>query len=141
MSSEPSGIQWYLNGNIINGATSQYYTPVQNGNYTLMYTDSNGCSSTSPVYYFGTVNINQNNAEIPACFYNTDQRKFNFTGITPGTYQLQIYNQLGQVIVRDQIALNQNYFEYSFAPSTGVYLINLNSISSSINLKAFVPAE
>ncbi|MDQ3112418.1 MAG: T9SS type A sorting domain-containing protein [Bacteroidota bacterium] len=141
MSSQASGIQWYLNGNIINGATSQYYTPVQNGNYTVIHTDSNGCSSTSPIYYFGTVNIDQNNAEVPTCFYNADQNKFNFTGITPGTYQLQIYNQLGQIIVTDQIILSQNYFDYSFAQSTGVYLINLNSTSNLIVMKAIIPAE
>lgn len=46
-SSFPTGNQWYLNGNIINGATSQNYTPTQNGVYTVIVTDGSGCSSVA----------------------------------------------------------------------------------------------
>ena len=35
--------QWYYNGTLINGATSQNYTPTQSGIYVVRTTDSNGC--------------------------------------------------------------------------------------------------
>ncbi len=35
-SSSAMGNQWYLNGNIITGATAQIYTATQNGNYTVI---------------------------------------------------------------------------------------------------------
>ena len=35
--------QWYLNGDIIAGATSQNYTPTQSGIYVVRITDANGC--------------------------------------------------------------------------------------------------
>lgn len=35
--------QWYFNGNLIAGATSQNYTPTQAGIYVVRITDSNGC--------------------------------------------------------------------------------------------------
>lgn len=35
--------QWYVDGNLIPGATSQTYTPTQNGVYVVRVTDSNGC--------------------------------------------------------------------------------------------------
>ena len=35
--------QWYINGNLINGATSQNYTPTQSGIYVVRTTDLNGC--------------------------------------------------------------------------------------------------
>jgi hypothetical protein len=35
--------QWYMNGNLIGGATSQDYTPTQNGIYVVRITDANGC--------------------------------------------------------------------------------------------------
>jgi hypothetical protein len=45
--------QWYLNGSIIPGATSQTYIALQSGNYTVVITDANGCSSSqSTVYMF-----------------------------------------------------------------------------------------
>jgi hypothetical protein len=39
--------EWYLNGNLISGASSSTYTVTTTGNYTLKVTDSNGCSATS----------------------------------------------------------------------------------------------
>ena len=35
--------QWYYNGTLINGATSQNYTPSQDGIYVVRTTDANGC--------------------------------------------------------------------------------------------------
>lgn len=35
--------QWYVDGNLIPGATTQNYTPTQNGIYVVRVTDSNGC--------------------------------------------------------------------------------------------------
>lgn len=35
--------QWYVDGNLIPGATSQLYTPAQNGIYVVRVTDANGC--------------------------------------------------------------------------------------------------
>ena len=35
--------QWYYNGALISGATSQNYTPTQNGIYVVRTTDVNGC--------------------------------------------------------------------------------------------------
>jgi hypothetical protein len=42
--------QWYLNGIAIPGATSQSYLATQNGNYTVMVTNSDGCTATSPPF-------------------------------------------------------------------------------------------
>ncbi|MEM7036411.1 MAG: T9SS type A sorting domain-containing protein, partial [Bacteroidota bacterium] len=39
--------QWYLNGNVIVGATSQNYVYTQNGNYSVDVTYANGCVSRS----------------------------------------------------------------------------------------------
>lgn len=39
--------QWTLNGNSIPGATNQTYTATQNGSYSVIVTDSNGCSGTT----------------------------------------------------------------------------------------------
>lgn len=42
--------QWYFNGNMINGATSQNYKPGQNGDYEVEVTDANGCKGRSAKY-------------------------------------------------------------------------------------------
>jgi PKD repeat protein len=48
-SSEATGNQWRINGGIIVGATSNTLTVTGNGNYTVEYTDLNGCFSTSAI--------------------------------------------------------------------------------------------
>jgi len=45
-SNAPSGNQWYLDGNLIPGATQQVFQPTQSGNYFDIVT-INGCSSAS----------------------------------------------------------------------------------------------
>jgi hypothetical protein len=56
-SSSPTGNQWYLNGNIINGATASTYSPTVSGLYTVQVTQ-NGCSATSTGYNFIITGIN-----------------------------------------------------------------------------------
>jgi hypothetical protein len=51
-SSSATGNQWYLNGNPIAGATGSYYVASQTGNYTVVVTGGNGCTSTSSAYAF-----------------------------------------------------------------------------------------
>lgn len=47
--------QWYYNGTLINGATSQNYTPSQSGIYVVRTTDANGCVNVySQGYAFTT---------------------------------------------------------------------------------------
>lgn len=52
-SDQPSGNQWYFNGTLLNGQTGQDYIPTANGNYYVIYTDPNGCQSSSD-----TINVN-----------------------------------------------------------------------------------
>lgn len=44
-----STYQWYLNGNIIPGATGQTYTPTQSGIYSVVVTNANNCDNTGQV--------------------------------------------------------------------------------------------
>ena len=42
-------IKWYLNGALINGVTGGSYTASKSGNYTVIVTNSSGCTATSPL--------------------------------------------------------------------------------------------
>lgn len=44
-SNASSGNQWYDNGNVINGATADFFVPLNNGNYTVTVSNGNGCAS------------------------------------------------------------------------------------------------
>ncbi len=49
-STSASTYQWYLNGVAIPGATSQDYTPMQNGFYSVVVTNAAGCEASSAVF-------------------------------------------------------------------------------------------
>ncbi len=52
MTSGDGTFQWLLEGNPIDGATGGTYVPSENGNYNVMITDANGCSSTSDAFAY-----------------------------------------------------------------------------------------
>ncbi len=49
--------QWFLDGSFIPAGTQQTWTPVQNGDYSVLVVDANGCSDTSAPFYYGSVGI------------------------------------------------------------------------------------
>ena len=54
-SSAAVSYQWLLNGNTINGATSQIYVASMVGNYSVIVTGANGCSSLSADYFYSSI--------------------------------------------------------------------------------------
>jgi len=59
-STSASSYQWMLGGSVINGATLQNYTPTANGLYTVVVTNSHGCSSVSSPYNYSWVGLDEN---------------------------------------------------------------------------------
>jgi hypothetical protein len=103
-SSSQTGNQWYLNGNIISGATSQTYTVTQNGYYTVVVTDSNGCSNTSEPYNYTTVGM----AELPknidiSIIPNPNDGQFRIKINSYNYKEIRILNSLGIVIYQSKI--------------------------------------
>lgn len=47
--------QWYLNGQLITGATGSIYHVTQNGNYTVAVVSADGCTDTSEIYIVNNV--------------------------------------------------------------------------------------
>ena len=42
--------QWYLDGNLIAGATNSFYVATQSGNYNVVATDNNGCEVEAVIF-------------------------------------------------------------------------------------------
>lgn len=92
--------QWYLNGNIIPGATSQSYEITESGLYTVIITNENACSSQSSVQAY-LVGIDDPESLFslqvisnPAAYGTT----IIIETSKPGIVQLRLLNALGQVM-------------------------------------------
>lgn len=59
-SSAANGNQWKLAGSNISGATAKTFTPTSSGKYSVMVTDSNGCSSTSDSFVYTLIGMDKN---------------------------------------------------------------------------------
>lgn len=55
--------QWFLDGEAISGAINQTFVPNQNGNYTVMITDANGCQGLSSVFNVTNLSVTANSLD------------------------------------------------------------------------------
>ena len=106
-SSSPTGNQWYLNGGIIAGATSQNYTATSNGNYTVIVTGA-GCPSLSSANFlessaglYDVVNVGSHFIIYP----NPSSGKFTvvFTSTELLKYKIELHNSIGQIVYFEEI--------------------------------------
>lgn len=120
--------QWYYNGNAISGATGQFYEPSFDGNYTVVVTNSNGCSTTSNVFtYSASVGINElNNTEV-ILFPNPADNEL--TLLTPESIigeKFEIVDAQGKVVYRGEIEKSTNNILINSLDS-GTYVIMISN--------------
>lgn len=123
-SSVPYGIQWYVNDIAINGATNEFFTPTQEGVYTVKSIAGN-CSATSASF---TTGINDLNSVADISIYpNPSTGKF-YVSINNWHKKIsyEVVDILGKTIVENMA--NTNQFDISLENYTaGVYLLKLKS--------------
>lgn len=68
-SSSTTGNQWYFNGSPLSSQTSQSLSPTQSGDYYVIVTDGNGCSSAQSNTINFTVTSIDNNAKTSIAIY------------------------------------------------------------------------
>lgn len=123
--------QWFYDNNPVNGATSQSFTTIGDGQYYCVITSANGCdvnSETLNVTHVGSVE----NAVIRV-YPNPVQDKTQVT-LPAGVYHLIITDALGQLVLsRDNcsgvIVLDRNNY------SAGAYMLSIYGENVFENIK------
>ncbi len=91
--------QWYLNGNPVNGATAMTYLPLQDGIYTVMITDANGCTSLStPFEVLGTGIAQHDPSSMVSVYPNPSAGELFVRLGSHGTGRVTILDLTGRVI-------------------------------------------
>ncbi|MBS1622816.1 MAG: choice-of-anchor J domain-containing protein [Bacteroidetes bacterium] len=130
-----SQYQWFLNGAVIGGATSQSYTPTQNGNYTVYVTDVNGCSDTSAVYALTTIGI----AELPSgynvkLYPNPNTGSFTLSFADAQQRDIEIRDVIGNVLGTSSSTESSIKFNMGDV-AAGIYYMNIRQNGQSYSLK------
>jgi len=122
--------QWYYNGNPLSGAIGQFYNPSFDGNYTVVVTNSNGCSATSNVFtYSASVGINElNNTEVILFPNPADNELTLFTPESMIGEKFEIVDAQGKVVYRGEIEKATNNILISSMKS-GTYVVLISNQS------------
>ena len=143
-SSSSTGNQWYLNGTIINGATGQTYTPTASGAYSVVVTNSLGCSSTSIATNFTVTGIGiiENN-ELITVYPNPNNGNFmlNYTTTKTEKLNLNLYDLLGHLVYSDEqktnAGLNQIEIEIP-SLAEGIYFLGITTEKGKYTQKLII---
>lgn len=134
-------VQWYLNGNIIAGATNATFTITSNGDYTAMITNSGGCSATETGTYAVVTSLedlNSNTSDLllfPNPTYDIVSISSN---ILAEKSVIKIYNSVGSLVFVQEYQ-NTGSKELLTIDLTdqaaGLYFVNVVNSSTSITKK------
>lgn len=123
--SSSSKYQWFLNGNLIDGATNQNYTATVNGKYTVKIQDNNDCENESDEFSFEYVNINNKTIQkiqiMPNPAEGLVKIKFNHQ-----LKKLSIKNTLGQTVYTQNIEQLSDLEIDLKGFSKGIYFISFD---------------
>lgn len=141
-SSSPNGNQWYLDSINLPSDTNQFYTPQTTGYYSVIVTDTNGCSSTSTQFYFTQVGINspgENNSFLIFPNPSTGSIAIVFSNHGDRNVKIQIVNIIGEIIYQSNEGSQNIYrkIDLSDEPS-GSYLINVITENSVLKQKLII---
>jgi hypothetical protein len=125
--------QWYLNGNLIAGATGQTYTPTQSGNYEVYVTLNNGCIAQSDNFVYVILSKNPGENDIGLAVFPipaNNQLNVVFAAKTAVALNLSLINSIGQIAYSEKNMLPGGNFSTvidvgNFAPGTYVLRILL----------------
>jgi hypothetical protein len=113
---------------IIPGATTQAYTPPQNGNYSVVITDVNGCTASSTAYPFFPTSMENISGENEVFIYpNPVTDELTVQSLKFKVESVEVYDVVGKVLqsqetrTRNQVNVNVS----SLAP--GIYFVKVES--------------
>jgi large repetitive protein len=142
-SSAANGNQWYFQGTLISGATSQTYAATQDGYYWSVVT-LNGCSSDTSNHKLILVTGIENPSNTGITIYPVpSDGKFtvSFSGSSNETYTISVINSLGVKIFEDaKVMVNVSGIRViDLRPvSNGVYTVIVENSSKQVVKKIIV---
>jgi parallel beta-helix repeat protein len=118
-------LQWYLDGNPINGATAANHTINSVGVYTVSILDNNGCTNTSNSITIQSVTVQENFTENFTIYPNPTQESFKVISSIK-IKNIQLFSIEGKLILET----SNNNIDVSML-TTGVYFVKLATTNGS----------
>lgn len=139
LSANPSNnIQWYVNGNPIEGATGASYVPLVTGDYNAVIT-SNGCSSAiSNTISFTLTGLDEwallNQVQL---FPNPSRDFIHLSHLTAGPYTFEVFDAIGQLVYQTRSKSQAEWVLEVRNFEKGWYVLTVSNQAGSVR-KPFV---
>ena len=133
VSTSATTYQWYYNGNLLAGATSQSYTPSQNGYYVVRTTDANGCVFVySTSFLFGTLTkVSETEIKMGfSIFPNPSEGKLQLQ-TELNHFEVSIHSMTGSEIYRGKDSKTIDLMDIS----AGIYFVRITAESGAASTK------
>ncbi len=126
MATSATTYQWYYNGNLISGATSQNYTPTQSGIYVVRITDANGCvyMYSKGFSYSIATSIDELETSLVSVYPNPTNGivDIDLNYKNPNTVNVNVYDMFGKLMLTIQNSSRIDLTELI----SGVYTISIS---------------
>jgi hypothetical protein len=131
-----ASFEWFLNGQLIPNQSSSTIVPSENGQYVVVI-NAHGCtaSDTLEVLNIGIEKEHETNAKYKV-FPNPADNIVSLSGITEDSF-ISVYDSKGKLIFQEY-KLNPDYTINTSGFQSGLYLVKIESLLSSVNIKLIV---
>jgi PKD repeat protein len=122
-----TGYQWFHNGDPIPGANDQSYDAVESGYYWVIYTDPNGCETSSDTIEFSYIGIEEVGFDYISVYPNPSGGQFTVAvGEAKEELTFIVTELTGRVLFRQTIAqMGDIRQEISLDVASGTYLLQV----------------
>jgi hypothetical protein len=124
--------QWQLDGTDIAAANDSTFTAASNGLYTVVVTDTNGCSAASSTLSVTGVGIDQLLDQTISIYPNPAKDFLMIANLPAQMVEMEIYNSVGQLVTSGNIS---NGIIDVVALPVGWYLLSLHTKDSIKRIK------
>lgn len=115
---------WYLDGEVIPGATARTVEPTVNGSYVVAITDANGCGATSEPYVFASVGVQEDAASAVRIYPQPAREQFVVEGAALGA-AYRLVDGRGRVVLTGRITDTKHVLSLR-GMAAGVYGLQLH---------------
>lgn len=138
-----SSYQWYLEGNILTGETNSTITAAQNGSYTVVTTDVNGCTATSAAVVVNGIGIKEVTNSVTANIYPNPTNGVFAIEISldaKNDYIIEFSDVLGRILHSEKVYTSRTFNKnYDFSnEANGVYFISIHGSDKSKTVKRII---